>query len=248
MWLYHARLLLTISVPIFMWLYHTRLLLTISVPIFMWLYHTRLLLTIRDFCWQYATSANNICANFHVTVSYATSADNICANFHVTVSYATSADNISANTRLFHSRTLFTICLLDAVLWFIPSHDWHHLYLYLYLCLASALYPTTVYNTCSSTRSLFHIRWLFWLSDTTAFLSVWNVWYAVWQRQTHSAVFARQQKITHVHESLFYQCTQFPQPFAITYRRTKHSRTLFWTDYVWAVYCSFPIYRTFFVN
>jgi hypothetical protein len=38
---------------------------------------------------------------------------------------------------------------------------------------------------------------------------------------------ARQQKITHAHESPFYHYAQFPHPFAITYRGKKYSRILF---------------------
>jgi hypothetical protein len=38
---------------------------------------------------------------------------------------------------------------------------------------------------------------------------------------------ARQQKITHAHESPYYHYTQFPHPFAITYRGKKYSRILF---------------------
>jgi hypothetical protein len=38
---------------------------------------------------------------------------------------------------------------------------------------------------------------------------------------------ARQQKITHAHESPFYHYAQLPHPFAITYRGKKYSRILF---------------------
>jgi hypothetical protein len=38
---------------------------------------------------------------------------------------------------------------------------------------------------------------------------------------------ARQQKITHAHESPFYHYAQFPHPIAITYRGKKYSRILF---------------------
>jgi hypothetical protein len=43
---------------------------------------------------------------------------------------------------------------------------------------------------------------------------------------------ARQQKITHAHESPFYYYAQFPHPFAITYREKKYSRIHFWTYHV----------------
>jgi hypothetical protein len=38
---------------------------------------------------------------------------------------------------------------------------------------------------------------------------------------------ARQQKITHAHESPFYHYAQFPHPIAITNRGKKYSRILF---------------------
>jgi hypothetical protein len=38
---------------------------------------------------------------------------------------------------------------------------------------------------------------------------------------------ARQQNITHAHESPFYHYAQFPHPFTITYRGKKYSRILF---------------------
>jgi hypothetical protein len=45
---------------------------------------------------------------------------------------------------------------------------------------------------------------------------------------------ARQQKITHAHESPFYHCAQFPHPFAITYRGKKYSRINFGQpSYIW---------------
>jgi hypothetical protein len=38
---------------------------------------------------------------------------------------------------------------------------------------------------------------------------------------------ARQQKITHLHESPFYHYAQFTHPFTITYCGEKYSQTLF---------------------